>query len=366
MKGLYIHIPFCVQKCKYCDFTSFAGIADKADAYLDALFREWEQYRGEKVDTVFIGGGTPTALSTQQLDTLLKQCAKTFSVSSDAEFSMEMNPKTADDDKIKALLFGGVNRISVGIQSLNDSELKKIGRIHSAESAYTTVCRLNELGFKNINADIMTALPDQTCESLDNTLTKLSQLPLTHISAYSLIIEDGTPLASEYDKGLIKLPDEDTDRKMYHMTVEKLNKLGFNQYEISNFAKSGYECRHNIKYWECEEYIGTGLSAHSYDGNRRYFNTDNFIEYLDGISQKGADVLSQSDKISEFIIMGMRMNKGISRLEFKKRFGFEIEEKYQKQLEKFMSYGLIISENNSYKFSDKGRDVSNSVLCEFV
>ena len=212
----------------------------------------------------------------------------------------------------------------------------------------------------------MTALPDQTKESLFNTLSAVIQLPLTHISAYSLIIEDGTPLEKEYTKGLLQLPNEDEDREMYHMAIDTLRQHGFNQYEISNFAKSGFECKHNIKYWECDEYIGIGLSAHSFDGKSRYFNTDNFTDYINGKTQEGREVFSKSDKISEFIIMGMRMNKGINRMEFKNRFGFEIEEKYKKEIDKFINYGLIIYEDNSYRLSDKGRDISNSVLCEFV
>lgn len=366
MKGLYIHIPFCKSKCKYCDFTSFSGAENKISAYLEALFREMDKYSGEKVDTVFIGGGTPTILNVKQLDTLLKKCNSCFDIESRAEFSIELNPGTADDDKIKTLLCNGVNRVSVGIQSLNDNELKKIGRIHNAQTAYNTVCKLSELGFNNINADIMTALPSQDRKSLLATLTELIKLPLTHISAYSLIIEEGTPLSEELVGGKITLPDEDEDREMYRMTVEMLEKSGFLRYEISNFAKQGYECRHNIKYWECEEYIGVGLSAHSYDGKRRYFNTDNLSQYLDGNFEKGGEVLTEKDKISEFIIMGMRMDQGVSRAEFKKRFSVEIEEKFGKELEKFQKYGLISCEDERYKFTDEGRNVSNSILCEFV
>ena len=366
MKGLYIHIPFCKSKCKYCDFTSFSGAEDKIDAYLRMLFREMDKYRGEAVDTVFIGGGTPTVLGAKQLELLLKACNSCFNINTDAEFSIELNPGTADDDKIKALLYNGVNRVSVGIQSLNDNELKKIGRIHNSQTAYNTVCRLNELGFNNINADIMTALPSQKHESLVKTINTLTKLPLTHISAYSLIIEEGTPLFTEYEDKKIVLPDENEDREMYHMTVKMLREAGFLRYEISNFAKEGYECRHNIKYWECAPYIGVGLSAHSYDGNRRYFNTPNLSEYLDGSFEKDGEVLTEADKISEFIIMGMRMDKGISRAEFKKRFSFDIEENYASELHKFQEYGLIVCENDSYKFTDEGRNISNSVLCEFV
>ena len=262
MKGLYIHIPFCKQKCKYCDFVSFPCMEDTADKYVDALKREAEQYKGEKIDTIFIGGGTPSILTPKQIEEVTKMCFDVFDVASDCEITTEANPGTMDDDKIKAMLNGGINRISVGVQSFNDDELKKIGRIHDAKTAYNTICHLDKMGFQNINLDLMTALPSQTFESLKNTLNTAVSLPVKHISAYSLIIEDGTPIEKEYSKGLLDIPNEDTDREMYMHTVDFLGKNGFKQYEISNFAKDGYECRHNVKYWTGEEYIGLGTAAH--------------------------------------------------------------------------------------------------------
>lgn len=247
MTGLYIHIPFCVQKCKYCDFTSYAGLEHLADKYIKALEDEMKQYRGEAIDTIFFGGGTPTALTEYQLSRLAEMCFRFFDVQKDYEFTAEANPGTLDDEKITAMLEGGINRISVGVQSFNDSELCAIGRIHNAETAYNTVYHLKKMGFNNISIDLMTALPLQTRESLKNTLKTAVSLPVTHISAYSLIIEDGTPLEREYSQGRLLLPDEDTDRHMYRDTVDSLKNNGFLQYEISNFARQGFECRHNVK-----------------------------------------------------------------------------------------------------------------------
>ena len=366
MKGLYVHIPFCVRKCRYCDFASFSGMESNFDKYLDVLFSEMDEYKGEAADTVFIGGGTPSVLSKGQLEKLLTNIWDKFNISKNCEFSMEVNPGTVDDEKIKTMLSCGVNRISVGVQSFNDTELKKIGRIHDAKTAYNTVCRLSKMGFSNINVDIMTALPDQTKESLMSSLKTALELPLTHISAYSLIIEDGTPLSEDYKNGKLLLPNDDEDRDMYEMTCDILREHGFDQYEISNFAKSGFECRHNIKYWQCREYIGVGLGAHSYDGEKRYFNTDDFTKYISGDFERNGEVLTKEDKISEFIFMGMRMNEGISEEEFKRRFGAELRELYPKELDKFISGGFIKYADGHYSFTDKGRSVSNSILCEFV
>ncbi len=366
MKGLYIHIPFCVKKCRYCDFTSFADKTDCFDLYVKQLMCEMEQYRGEGIDTVFIGGGTPTVMSTKQLEKIIGACFKNFNISSDYEFSVEANPGTLDDEKIKTLLTGGANRISVGVQSFDDNALKMLGRIHSARSAYNTVCRLHELGFLNINADIMTALPSQTEEMLLKTADRLLELPLTHISAYSLIIEDGTPMAEDYKNGQLNLPDEDSDRHMYAALSEKLAQNGFNRYEISNFAKDGFECRHNKKYWQCREYIGLGAAAHSYIGNERFSNTSSLSEYLSGKYCRNTEVLTQADKIEEFIIMGLRMRCGISETEFMRRFNKSFAETYKNQLEKFINGGFMKAENGCFCLTSKGADVSNSIMCEFI
>ncbi len=367
MKGLYIHIPFCIQKCRYCDFVSYTGMETEAHNYISSVIEEMEEYRGEEIDTVFIGGGTPTILPYQETDRLLKACFERFKIGSDCEFTVEANPGTLDADKISALNDGGVNRISVGVQSFNDGELKKIGRIHDAKTAYNTIWKLSEAGFSNINIDLMTSLPNQTVKSLAATLNTAMKLPITHISAYSLIIEDGTPIAKEYHDGELTLPDEDADREMYEYTIKTLAKNGFNQYEISNFAKQGCECRHNIKYWQCREYIGLGAAAHSYLNGKRFYNTSELSEYMsENRHTNDIITLTEQDKISEFMIMGLRMNIGISENEFKKRFKKSIDDVYKAEIEKFIEYGFLVRNNGFIRFSDKGRNVSNSILCEFV
>ena len=365
MKGLYIHIPFCIKKCKYCDFTSYTNCGEKVYEYLNALFREMQEYKGEKVDTVFIGGGTPSILSPKQIENLLYNIRKNFSLSHGCEISMEANPGTLDTDKIRAMYDSGINRVSVGVQSFNDDELSLIGRIHSAETAYNNILQLSELGFGNINIDIMSALPYQSKETLLNTLKKAISLPITHISAYSLILEDGTPLKNEYESGKFILPSDDEDREMYAITVDFLKKHGFSRYEISNFAKEGYECRHNLKYWQCDEYIGLGVSAHSYIGNKRFSNTDNLHGYIND-NKRDITILEEHDKISEFMIMGLRTQKGVGENEFKKRFGRDIKDVFIIEIEKFIKLGLLEYNNGYYSLTDRGFDISNSIMSEFI
>lgn len=365
MKGLYVHIPFCKQKCKYCDFVSFSGKEGKEQEYLQKLFCEMKQYKNEEIDTVFIGGGTPSVLGAKSISSLMDNIKKNFSLTGDCEVTMESNPGTLCAEKIDAMLSSGINRISVGVQSFDDRELNIIGRIHTGREAYNNICLLKKMGFDNINIDLMTALPNQSATSLKNTIDTALSLPITHISAYSLILEEGTPLEKEYSMGKLILPTDDEDRQMYAMAVKLLGEKGFMRYEISNFAKAGYECRHNIKYWSCDEYIGLGVAAHSYVGDRRYSNSSSFGRYLSG--EKGEEnFLSQNDKISEFMMMGLRMDRGVSNREFKKRFGKDIEEVFAYQTQKFVSLGLMQKTGDRYSLTERGIDVSNSVMCEFL
>ena len=365
MKGLYIHIPFCVQKCKYCDFISYVGQECRIDEYLKQLYIEMQKYKCTKVDTIFIGGGTPSVLGAYQISELMRNVKNTFLLADNCEITMESNPGTLDEKKIHSMLESGINRVSVGVQSFNDAELKTIGRIHNAELAYNSICLLKSCGLTNINLDLMTALPFQTMDSLKNTLKTAVSLPITHISAYSLIIEDNTPLEREYSQGKLILPTEDEDREMYKFAVDYLAKNGFMRYEISNFAKQGFECRHNIKYWSCDEYIGIGAAAHSYIGDKRYSNPSGLSNYIG--DEKGEEVvLEPNDKISEFMMMGLRMDRGINRSEFKKRFGVQIEEMFSKQLDKFVSLGLMKCDGENYSLTDRGFDISNSIMCEFM
>ncbi len=365
MTGLYIHIPFCIQKCKYCDFVSYTGKNEIADAYIDALEREAAEYKGRSVDTIFIGGGTPTALTARQLRRVCAMCFDSFDVNKGYEFTVEANPGTIDEEKITALLEGGVNRVSVGVQSFNNAELRKIGRIHNAKTAYNTICSLKKSGFSNISLDLMLSLPLQTRESIADTLKTAVSLPVKHISAYSLMIEENTPLWREYKSGSLSIPDEDTEREIYWYTVCFLRANGFFQYEISNFAAEGYECRHNVNYWRCGEYAGLGAASHSHMNGKRYSNAPEPERYIAG-APRVVNVLTDRDKISEFIITGLRMNKGISGEEFAERFGADIRDMFAVQLEKFTALKLMKYENGRWSLTPRGVDISNSVLCEFV
>lgn len=366
MKGLYIHIPFCIKKCKYCDFNSFlAGCEDK-DTYLSALILEMAKYRGELVDTVFIGGGTPTSLSVEQLKMLLENVQENFVLTEDCEFTVEANPKTLDEDKLETLKKYGVNRLSIGVQSFNDVELLALGRVHTGREAEETVM-LAKRYFDNISIDLMCAIPNQTKESFKKNLEKAFALGTQHISCYSLILEECTPLYDEYEKGNLVLPDENEEREIYDIAVAEMEKRGYLQYEISNFAKAGFESKHNKKYWQCDEYIGIGLSAHSYLDGVRFSNTDDFSSYIKGEFLSGErEVLSKEDKMSEFMFLGMRMTDGVSKTEFSKRFSKDLEKVFEKPLSKFKKMGMIEENDGRIYISKKAISVSNQIMCEFI
>lgn len=366
MKGLYVHIPFCIKKCKYCDFNSFSACREEKAVYLDALIREMEKYGGEAVDTVFIGGGTPTSLSAMQLETLLKNIRGSFVLAENCEFTIEANPKTLTEEKLEVLKKYGVNRISIGVQSFNDNELEKLGRVHTGKEAEETIV-LAKKYFENVSIDLMCAIPNQTRESFLENLKKAFSKNPSHISCYSLILEEGTPLFEEAQKGNLVLPDEDTEREIYDLAVCEMEENGYFQYEISNFAKSGFESRHNIKYWECKEYIGIGLSAHSYIDGVRFSNTDDFSSYIKGeFLSKEREELSKEDKMSEFMFLGLRKTAGVSKSDFKNRFSDDLEKVFEKPMVKFKKMGMIEEENDIIRLSKKAISVSNQILCEFI
>lgn len=367
MRGLYIHIPFCVKKCKYCDFVSFEGGDCFKDRYIESLINEMKEYSGALCDTVFIGGGTPTTLKTYQLEKLLAAVKDIFNISSDAEITCEANPGTVDAEKLTAMKKGGVNRLSIGVQTFCDEELKAIGRIHNAEEAEKAIDDARACGFENISIDIISALPGQTVESFKKTLSRTVLKKPEHISCYSLILEENTPLYEEYKSGRLILPDEDSEREMYDWACDFLKKNGYNQYEISNFAMPGKESKHNIKYWQCKEYIGVGVAAHSYYNGMRYFNTDNLREYSDGKYRTDEkEALSLKDKIEEFMIMGLRMTDGICEAEFKRRFGMEAEELFGNVIKKFTDGGFMEKKDGFIRLTHKGTAVSNTIMCEFT
>ncbi len=366
-KGLYVHIPFCIKKCKYCDFVSYIDKATLFDSYIDDVLVEASEYENEQIDTVFIGGGTPSILSCEQLKRLFDGLYKTFNITDDCEITMEANPQTLDKEKLLILKDCKVNRLSIGVQSFCDDELKAIGRIHNSKTAHNTIKLIKELGFDNFNIDIMLGLPNQTTNSLKKTLETAISLKPTHLSCYSLILEENTPLYEEYKNGVYSEITDEYDRSLYTLAKNILKDNGYFQYEISNFSKPGYESKHNLKYWNCDEYIGLGVSAHSYLNGVRFYNTSDIDEYLQKKFHNDEKIiLSIDDKISEYIIMRLRLSRGINENEFYERFKTGFYEKYKTILDKFIKAELIVCENNCYKLSEKGIDVSNSIMCEFV
>lgn len=365
-KGLYIHIPFCIRKCRYCDFPSYTGMESLFDSYLDALLVEAKLYKGEKIDTVFIGGGTPSILSCEQIKRLLVGIRDNFQFSENIEFSVEVNPGTLTEEKLAALKDGGVNRLSIGVQSFSDSELQIIGRIHDGRVAAEAV-ELSKKYFDNINIDIMTALPGQTADSLEKTLDTAISLGVTHISCYSLILEEGTELYNMVENGQVTLAGEEEDRQMYSLICNKLKSAGYEHYEISNFAKEGFRCRHNLKYWNTQEYIGLGAAAHSFVGNKRFSNTVNVKDYIQNpIEKAGETELSLSDMMGEYCMMSLRTKDGIDEKEFEKRFGKSFYEVYKNLPDKFISLGLMKKNPQGYSLTPRGINVSNSIMCEFL
>ncbi len=369
--GLYIHIPFCIKKCAYCDFAS-AAVADEVKAkYFDALMREICTYKGLNTDSIFIGGGTPSCVDARYIADLFECINKNVHIAKNAEITLEANPGTLTKEKLGIYKSVGINRISLGAQSMQDDELTVLGRIHTAHDTFDAVHMIQSVGFENYNLDLMLAIPHQSIESLDDTLKKAVSLTPSHISAYSLIVEEGTPFYNLAQDGKLALPDEDTERNLCDYAYNFLESHGYNRYEISNFSKPGFESRHNLKYWQCLPYIGLGAAAHSFDGDRRFYNTADTSEYIrlinDGKSAKiGEDILCENDKIIEYIIMVLRLSRGIIFEDFYEKFGFKFEEKYAKTIQKHTKNGFFDMNNDRICFTNRGFSVSNAILAEFV
>lgn len=389
--SLYIHIPFCVRKCGYCDFLSAPADEKARDRYVQALLMEIERYQGtetadRKIKTLYIGGGTPSILSVNQLDCIIQKIKCTFNFCDDIEASMEMNPGTASKEKCRALYQMGINRLSIGLQSTNDMELKTLGRIHSYEDFFNTYTWCREAGFQNINVDLMAALPYQTVESYTTGLRKIIRLAPEHISAYSLILEEGTPFYQKYNSGCYPLPDEEQERLMYRETEQILSQAGYERYEISNYAKKGYACRHNLVYWQGGDYLGLGLGSSSYMDGVRFHNTTDLNTYVNqGAYVEDREELSVQAKMEEFMFLGLRVMAGVSGTEFEKRFGKTMEDVYGDVLRKHEEEGLLQIERKEDRkeaaaaepakgktniekvmLTTNGVDVSNYVFADFL
>ena len=407
--SLYIHIPFCVKKCLYCDFLSFSANESLIGSYFDALINEIKlsapQYKDSEVISVFIGGGTPSFVSEKFICKVLETVRDSFNLCEDAEITIEANPASAIFDKLLAYRKSGVNRLSIGAQSLNDEELKRLGRVHNSKTFYETYENARNAGFSNINIDVMSALPSQSLSSYMGTLKKVVDLKPEHISAYSLIVEEGTPF---YDMDL-DLPDEDTDRQMYHETKAFLKENGYHRYEISNYAIDGkkkqsgnessglgklhgaddtlfefYECRHNKVYWQRGNYLGLGLVASSMISNTRWSNTRSMDDYIRLLTVSSAasdnyntsafsirenfEKLSVQSQMEEFMFLGLRLTKGVNIEAFYDLFYKDIEDVYGDVISKYTSLGLLeTSRDGRYlRLTENGLDVSNTVMAEFL
>lgn len=365
---LYIHIPFCIKKCRYCDFLSFSDCYDKTDKYIDALLCDIEKEGSrclETLDTIYIGGGTPSSISPVYIEKIMNKVKECFRINAYAEISLEINPGTITKDKAEIYRKSGINRISMGVQSFDNEELRLLGRIYDEESIYEAIDILTDSGFDNISIDLIEAVPGQTVQKFAENIIKATKLPVTHISAYELIIEEGTEFYDCYGPESGYEPDEDAQADIYIDTVGRLAEKGFIQYEISNFAKKGYESKHNLGYWQGEKYIGCGLGASGYDGINRYRKEDNINKYIDNPSVIETVRLDGEELISEYIFLGLRTVKGIDINEFKKKFGFDFPAKHLKVLNNIPDEYLK-KENGRYYFTTKGFLTCNVFLREFI
>lgn len=373
--GIYIHIPFCKQKCSYCDFISFAGKEECIQEYIESLKKEIENFEvsNYEIDTIYIGGGTPSFIDSKNIIEILEIIRNKFNVKSNAEITIEVNPGTVNEEKIQDYITAGINRASIGLQTTNNKILKQIGRIHTYEEFLKTYNLARKVGIKNINVDLMLALPNQTIEDLNASVDDIIKLQPEHISVYSLILEDGTLMKMLVDENKIDLPSEEIEREMYWKVKEKLESNGYVHYEISNFSKKGFESKHNLNCWEQKEYIGFGLAAHSYINNRRFCNTSNLRDYINNIQNGNfknnievCEIQNEEDKKKEYMLLGLRKIEGVNVQDFKNKFVDNPIYLFHKELEKLVNEGLIEIDLNNIKLTSKGLDLANLVWEEFV
>ena len=396
--SLYIHIPFCVKKCNYCDFLSFSSSDTVKKQYIKALCQEIESFfavqKQEKdnteeiiIKTIFFGGGTPSILEAKQIEVVMDAVRKTFVIAADAEITIEMNPGTIKREKLETYQKIGINRLSIGLQTTDDERLKVLGRVHTYEQFLENYKMARELGFQNISVDLMSALPKESINDYQKDLERVLELEPEHISSYSLIIEEGTPF---YDNNEIleRLPSEEEDRAMYDLTEQILLERGYHRYEISNYAKTGKESRHNSVYWTGGEYVGFGLGASSYlrsdhpylqDSKEqleqyygvRFKNETNIKKYIQNsyvpiLEKEEVTFLSKQEAMEEFMFLGLRMMQGIKEQQFLEQFHISVQSVYGDVVEKFVGMGLLEQTDGRIYFTKKGIDVSNSILCEFL
>lgn len=370
--SLYIHIPFCKIRCSYCDFVSYANKNYLMKPYIDALKKEiGEKTSGRVISTIFIGGGTPTAISDELFEDLLRFIKAKVVLEPGYEFTVEANPESVNPEKAKIMKINGVNRVSMGLQATNNILLKNIGRIHDLKAFNNAYKLLRDEGFDNINLDLITGLPGQTMDDIKDSLDFVRETDPDHISVYSLILEEGTPMYLSVEKGLVTLPSEEVDRDFQDVMRDGLEEIRYHRYEISNFSKPGFECRHNINYWKTGEYIGAGVSASGIEGNTRYNNTSSIEEYINSVNA-GKDPASEKhlnsfeDDVEEFIFMGLRMTEGILADDYFKRFNEELFDTYGDVIKKYIDSGHLKFEEGRLFFTSQGFDISNYILSDFM
>ena len=382
--GIYIHIPFCKQKCYYCDFISFVDKQEYIDKYIESLKRELDSYELNKynITTIYVGGGTPSVIPSKNIKDLLYNIKEKIKENKtnweDIEITLEVNPGTVDRKKLEEYKKAGVNRLSIGLQSANNKLLKEIGRIHTFEEFLKTYNIAKQVGFKNINVDLMIGLPNQTIEDVKQSLTQIIKLNPTHVSVYSLIVEENTKMEKMINSNKLKLPNEELERQMYWYVKNTLELNKYNHYEISNFSKKGKESKHNLNCWEQKEYIGLGVAAYSYLNNIRYGNTSSLEKYIEikkFIDKKELEeeeiriideIQNLDDRKKEYMLLGLRKIEGISIQKFKEKYIDNPIFLFRKELEKLVNEKLLVIDGDNIKLTNKGLDFANIVWEEFV
>ncbi len=373
--GLYIHIPFCVKKCAYCDFLSWSGDKEQRVDYVRALEQEILSYKNfaedYQVSTLYFGGGTPSVLEGELLERIMEAIRRTFQIEEKAEVTLEMNPGTALKEKLELYKKLGINRLSMGIQSVKNENLKLLGRIHTYEDFLESYCMAREAGFDNLSGDLISSLPGQTLAEWKEELKILMETPLEHVSVYQLIIEEGTEFYKKYGECEELLPDEETSREIYLWTGKYLKSRGFEQYEISNYAREGKQSAHNLRYWERKDYLGLGLGGASMIRNMRMSNTRDWDKYMaycrdPGKIREEVEVLEESGQMEEFMFLGLRKTRGISKKEFRRTFGKDIDLVYEKTLEKYLKNGMLQESGDRIFLSEEGILLSNQVFADFL
>lgn len=373
--GIYVHIPFCMRKCYYCDFYSVKWDKQSEENYVKAVIREIEGYKqlGSEyiADTIYFGGGTPTVINPSNIRKIIQVVKDIFTVDAAAEISIEANPNTLTSENLTTYKASGINRLSIGVQSLNDNILKSIGRLHDSRQALEAIELARTLGFENINADVMFNIPNQTVKDIIYTLTQLAEKKVNHISFYSLKLEKGTPMYQMEKNHTISMLEEEEEREMYYAGREEMKKYNLLQYEISNFAEKGYECKHNLKYWQQNEYIGIGTAAHSFLNKKRYSNISDIDTYCKNadsgdFNRITLEVLDSAALMFEYIMLNLRLTKGLDVKEFNQRFLTDFNNYYRKEIDYLIQNKLLAYENNSVKLTEKGMDISNYVFQRFL